>query len=64
MYCFIEDFDGLWYKIPVSLRGEFCQWLEDIQEYRERLHENFDKYRCMHPCNYMFKSVKVLRETT
>lgn len=62
MQCFIQDFDGFWYKIPVSLRDEFSKWLEDFQEYRDRLHTDFDKYRCLHPCNYMFDSVEVLKE--
>ena len=63
-YCFITDHDGHWYKIPVDKRNLFDDYLDamanDDIDYNG---ETFTKYRCMHPCNYMFKNVEVLKES-
>lgn len=69
-FCFLSDTDGLWYRVPVKMRDEFYDWIdskllyvaeEDLES--EPYFTDFSKYRCLHPCNYMFKSVEVLKET-
>jgi hypothetical protein len=62
-FMFIQDEnDGHWYKIPVSLKESFYDWQESMYTESEWLGCDFDKYRCMHPCNYMFKEIEVLKE--
>lgn len=67
-YMFIQDSDGIWYKIPVSQRNKFEEWIEISNKPSCQFEEgdyngpNFDDYRCMHPCNYMFKEINVLKE--
>lgn len=63
-YCFISDCDRHWYKIPVDKLYAFNEYLAAINNKEiEYCEENFEKYRCMHPCNYMFKNVEVLKES-
>jgi hypothetical protein len=70
-FCFVIDHDGHWYKIPVSEKSNFNDWVEltsqrylteEIIKRLEETHECFDDYRCMHPVNYMFKEIEVLKE--
>jgi hypothetical protein len=71
--CFVTDSDGYWYKIPVSEKQNFEDWVELIGmryvtvEDLKRMDEangRFDDYRCMHPVNYMFKETFVLKENS
>jgi hypothetical protein len=52
---FNQDSKGNWYRLPVALRSEFmdCIGTGDFTKY--------DKYRCLHPCNYMFDKAEVLK---
>ena len=58
MNCFVVDHEGAWYKLPVALRDEFYDYLDGISN------EDFMKYRCLHPCNYMFSDLQVLKESS
>jgi len=67
--CFVSDIDGLWYKLPVKLKDDFYDWVDSRMNYvseedLEACHQEnpFVKYRCLHPVNYMFKDVSVLKE--
>lgn len=69
-FCFVTDNDGHWYKIPVKLKTKFEDWVEYSATYTEALDRDdlanvpdFDDYRCMHPVNYMFEKILVLKET-
>ena len=65
--CFVTDNVGHWYKIPVSEKQNFEDWLEitshDKHEDSVEFNKCFDDYRCMHPVNYMFKEIEVLKES-
>lgn len=66
---FVQDDEGHWYKIPTNLKEQFEEWLEFFNKPSCQFEEgdyngpDFDKYRSMHPCNYMFKEIHVLKET-
>ena len=66
--CFVTDNDGHWYKIPVSKREDFHEWVEYIESYidpedsQDFDFDKYDSYRCMHPTNYMFNDIEVLKE--
>lgn len=66
---FIQDDEGHWYKIPVSLKEKFQEWIEYSNkpscQYEDGDYNGpeFDDYRSMHPCNFMFKEIDVLKET-
>jgi hypothetical protein len=65
-FCFITDNDGFWYFIPVNQRDNFTSCLEDMES-DPNLYivfiKNFERYRSLHPVNYMFPSLskKVLK---
>lgn len=65
---FIQDNDGHWYKIFVSDRDKFDEWVELCEKPSCQIEEDdytgpdFDKFRCMHPCNYMSSDIRVLKE--
>ena len=65
---FIQDNAGQWYKILVSDRNKFDEWIEFYDKLSCQFDEgdydgpNFDKFRCMHPCNYMASDIQVLKE--
>lgn len=66
---FIQDDEGHWFKIKVSQKEKFYEWIEFCNKPSCQVKEedydgpDFDKLRCMHPCNYMFKEIFVLKET-
>jgi hypothetical protein len=62
-WCFVMDCEGYWYKIPVNKKYQFERWVENVES-MEIIYddEDFTKYRCMHPVNYMFKDVTTLKE--
>ena len=62
-WCFVIDFKGIGYRIPVSKREEFYDWDESCQNGYQN--NDFLNFRCMHPVNYMFKieDLKVLKES-
>jgi hypothetical protein len=66
---FVQDSYGIWYRIPVSKKEKFEEWLEIDKKPSCQIEEgdydgpNFSDYKCMHPCNYMFKSIEVLKES-
>lgn len=69
-FCFVSDADGVWYRVPVKLREDFYDWTESKSNYvaeedleAEPYFPDFSKYRSLHPCNYMFKTIEVLKET-
>jgi len=62
-YCFTTNRVGRWYKIPVNKRNLFDNYVDAMENDDKQYDgENFEKYRCMHPCNYMFKNIEVLKE--
>lgn len=62
-WCFITDAEGHWYKIPVNKKYEFEKWVQAVESISDLYdYEDFDKYRCMHPVNYMFKEPTTLKE--
>lgn len=70
-FCFVTDKQGYWYRIPVKKREEFFDWSENYKKYEKELNlddladvPDFNDYRCMHPINYMFNEIKVLKEST
>jgi hypothetical protein len=65
MFCFVTDNDGHWYKIPVKHKSLFEEWVECMYNDQEWEHEvDFENYRSMHPSNYMFNDVYILKENT
>jgi hypothetical protein len=58
-FCFVCDKNGLWYKIPVRVKNTF----DEFSENNNPLIKEFSKYRSMHPCNYMFNDIFVLKES-
>jgi hypothetical protein len=59
----IQDYDGHWYRIPVSQKENFEEWNEFCNnELSDYTGPQFDSYRSLHPCNYMFKEIHVLKE--
>ena len=63
MFCFVHDGDGHWYIIEVSQRQEFEDYREAMENDGEWHGVDFNKYRSMHPVNYMFSSRETLKET-
>lgn len=62
-WCFVTDNDGHWYRIPVNTKFQFEKWVEVIETIDFTYDDqDFSKYRSMHPINYMFKDVEVLKE--
>lgn len=65
---FIQDDEGHWYKIPASQKEKFEEWIEFCNKPSCQIEEgdwdgpDFDSLRYMHPCNYMFKEIYVLKE--
>lgn len=67
---FIQDEEGHWYKIHVSQKENFEKWTElcnkpscQVEDEDYEGLPDFDSHRCMHPCNYMFKDIQVLKES-
>lgn len=60
--CFVTDDSGHWYKIPVKLKNEFEEYREAMENDLDWKGVDFDKYRSMHPVNYMFPVIEVLKE--
>ena len=67
---FIQDEEGQWYKIPVSQKENFEKWIElnskpscQVEDEDFAGLPDFYFSRCMHPCNYMFKDIQVLKES-
>ena len=63
MYCFVTDHSGHWFKINVSQREDFYDYIETMENDAVWEGEDYDQYRCMHPVNYMFNEILVLKET-
>ena len=61
----MQDSRGLWYKIPLDKRSQIEQYFQNIIEKNDNNYydSSFDQYICLHPCNYMFKNVEVLKES-
>jgi hypothetical protein len=59
-YCFVADSGSIWYRIPVIMRNQFYNLLDDNEK---ELKTMFFSYRCLHPINYMFPVVEVLKES-
>ena len=64
MWCFTTDSSGHWFKIPVVYKSIFEDYVDAMENDKDWKGENFEKYRCMHPVNYMFKEISVLKEST
>jgi hypothetical protein len=47
----------------VNKKSSFEQWVEDMENDVDP-DEDFERYRCMSPENYMFPEVKVLKESS
>lgn len=67
MFCFYQSptgSNGSWYKIPVELRQQIENDFEMVllKNHYHLSSINWDEYKCMHPCNYMFKEIEVLKE--
>lgn len=58
-FCFATDNKGYWYRIPVKLKRIF----DDCLEENSPVIKEFDRYRSLHPVNYMFTDVAVLKES-
>jgi len=63
MFRFITDGAGHWYIIEVSQRQEFEDYCEAMENDSEWHGIDFNKYRSMHPVNYMFSTREVLKES-
>jgi hypothetical protein len=61
-WCFVTDNTGHWYKIPVSKKYDFEEYIHAMENDLIWDNDDFEKYRCMHPVNYMFKDIEVLKE--
>jgi hypothetical protein len=63
MYCFVTDQSGHWFKIRVSQKQEFEDYVEAMENDIDWEGDDYNQYRCMHPVNYMFPIVDVLKES-
>lgn len=55
-YCYVTDENHHWYFIPVRNRIHF------YDSYPEEIVKYYNKYKCIHPVNYMFDKKEVLKE--
>lgn len=63
MFCFYQAYTGRWFKIPVLLRPKIEEYFEKVQENPYHTSDIcWDMFICMHPNNYMFKEIEVLKE--
>jgi hypothetical protein len=63
MYCFVTDSSGHWFKIDVSQKQDFEDYVESMENDACWEGEDYSQYRCMHPVNYMFPILEVLKES-
>ena len=61
-WCFVHDSSGHWFKIPVSKKSDFDDYVYAAENDLNWEGEDYEKYRSMHPVNYMFQTVDVLKE--
>ncbi len=62
MFCFVNDSSGHWFKIKVSQKQDFEDYVEAMENDSVWEGEDYAQYRCMYPTNYMFKEILVLKE--
>ena len=63
MFCFVTDQSGHWFIIKVYQKQEFEDYCEAMENDVDWEGTDFDKYRSLHPVNYMFSSRETLKET-
>ena len=63
MWCFVTDSSGHWFRIPVSYKAEFERYVEIMENDGIWDGSDFDRYRSMHPVNYMYANIEVLKES-